>query len=38
MFTSDNTWTATFSAYYLGSCDTCDDPPNPRTWSVTGTR
>ena len=29
---------ATFYAFYLGSCDTCDDPPNARTWSVTGTR
>jgi hypothetical protein len=38
MFTSDNQWSGTFYASYLGSCDTCDDPPQPRTWSVTGTR
>ncbi len=38
MFTSDNVWTGTFYASYTGDCDTCDDPPQPRTWSVMGTR
>jgi cysteine-rich repeat protein len=38
MFTDETSWTATFSAFYSGDCDTCDNPPNPRTWDVTATR
>jgi hypothetical protein len=33
-FTTDNTWTGTFTANYVGSCYGC----TLRTWSVTGTR
>ncbi len=37
MFTSDNAWTASFTAAYVGGPGACYDCTN-RMWSVTGTR